>query len=887
MKNYTIIFCLLIGLSANAQNWRNLKYSKFQAGLEHNPYKGFATMWDVQTDFPNSIQGVIFKFNDIVIGDSLYDWTVVDNFMTTSAAAGKHVSLQVNIDPVKNAQLDLPQYLLDSLSLDSTTFGQSDLVYYDEVQTDGSINALVSPNWNNPTLMKAMVDFIGAFGDRYNGDDRIFNVAMGLYGMWGEWHVFPFQDTFPHLVMTQTNQDLIANKYLASFPNSNVVARYPQSTSTPNSFGYSDGLFFEHSIGLPYWYFNNLLTTHAANSWQTNPIGGEVSPELQDTVFHFWPNLEGSGLIMSDGNPHEVQNMMNSIKATHSTWLFANYLYADPSATNITLTEKNNAKKVHLKLGYSFFLNKYRLLAAGGVPTLKVRLKNKGIAPIYANWDVEFAVLDSTDSIISLKTQKWGINNILPSGPAALKSITSSSTLNDGSYTILLRIKNPLDSISNNAPPLRFANETQDLHKNGWLSIAQMTIINGSIGNVSDAVATGAFGSFNRMIPGNIEGEHFDYGGLGVAYQEDTIRKGNKKLRPSELVDIAKKQAASNGFTVGYSKVGEWLNYTVDVAETKRYDITLKYFSKANPGDLKVSLDGVELVTITGLHGQGDWQTPATIQVKDVDMVAGTDKILTLEFVNGARFDIDALVFNPSGFIKDGIYTIEARSGAFLRPVAGGGNLKSSTVAMGDSTRWMFTHLGDDVYEIESRLYSGERMQVGSNFCGQGELVGSTTASGTADNLKWKATEEGNYITFQPQYCLNFAIDAWSGNDNVVHIYWKDTTNDNQMFQLIEDPNSTNMAIVNTALGINSNTSNAVIAVYPNPVKETLNISISNTSNSPSEIKIFDIRGKLLYSEIITKQEISIDSEVLKSSGMFIVQITNRQETKSFKIVKR
>ena len=76
------------------------------------------------------------------------------------------------------------------------------------------------------------------------------------------------------------------------------------------------------------------------------------------------------------------------------------------------------------------------------------------------------------------------------------------------------------------------------------------------------------------------------------------------------MVDVANKTAASNGMSVGFSKVDEWVEYTVDVS-AGTYNIDFRYFcGSTTPGDLEVSLDGEVLTTITEILNQGSYQTP-------------------------------------------------------------------------------------------------------------------------------------------------------------------------------------------------------------------------------------------------------------------------------------
>ena len=110
------------------------------------------------------------------------------------------------------------------------------------------------PDWNNERLMQAMLNFISAYGERYDDDSRVFLVTLGLYGMWGEWHVGS-DKTFD---MSQANKTRLANAYKKAFPKMNLMARYADAVPDPQAFGYSDGLFFSHSIS-PIMIFLRLL----------------------------------------------------------------------------------------------------------------------------------------------------------------------------------------------------------------------------------------------------------------------------------------------------------------------------------------------------------------------------------------------------------------------------------------------------------------------------------------------------------------------------------------------------------------------------------------------------------------------------------------------------
>src|SRR5579872_3827774 len=100
-----------------------------------------------------------------------------------------------------------------------------------------------------------------------------------------------------------------------------------------------------------------------------------------------------------------------------------------------------------------------------------------------------------------------------------------------------------------------------------------------------------------QQIPGRIEFEYYDEGGEGVAYHDfDSTNNGSGKLNPpngtflnefrmKEGVDISYTKPGNiddnlfnkvprdmNKLYVGWTKPGEWINYTVEVKETGRYN---------------------------------------------------------------------------------------------------------------------------------------------------------------------------------------------------------------------------------------------------------------------------------------------------------------------------
>jgi hypothetical protein len=77
---------------------------------------------------------------------------------------------------------------------------------------------------------------------------------------------------------------------------------------------------------------------------------------------------------------------------------------------------------------------------------------------------------------------------------------------------------------------------------------------------------------------------------------------------------------------------------------------------------------------------------------------------------------------------------------------------------------------------------------------------------------------------------------------------------------------------------------NAVIKIYPNPVQDKLNISISG-SDSHISAYIYSISGEIMYTSEFDKKLISIDMSNFEK-GLYLLKLISAKTVKSYKIMK-
>ncbi len=182
-------------------------------------------------------------------------------------------------------------------------------------------------------------------------------------------------------------------------------------------------------------------------------------------------------------------------------------------------------------------------------------------------------------------------------------------------------------------------------------------------------------------IPGKVECEYYDTGGEGVAYHDsDAVNSGSGMLNPAngdplnefrmhEAVDLSYTKGGGiddNPFNryapplrslyVGWTAVGEWLNYTVEVKRSGAYVLSIPYTANGN-GSISLTLDGDQrLATI---------EIPSTIDPKDplawrqwhhwalltnaatVSLPAGRH-VLTLRIEANGNMNLDSIGFRPA-----------------------------------------------------------------------------------------------------------------------------------------------------------------------------------------------------------------------------------------------
>ena len=419
-----------------------------------NPLKGFVPYLRADTTFPHSLEWDYTKLSDVMTGPTNFNWAPFDAKLNAAASRGHQFIARFYLEwPGKTT--GVPQYLI-AAGLTMRTWTNTNTQPFPPAVDH-------TPDYEDPRLRAALTNFIHALGRRYDGDPRLGFVGLGLLGHLGRMAQLArttngsrrrpcsarsWTPTRRRSSKTQAGRAL-SRRYRTT-PLCRQPPPAPSAITTIRSPGprcirasTSDAWFFE----------TRLRAAGALDKWRTQPIGGEVRPEV-------WPCLFDEPSCAPKG-----QEFDRCVAVTHASWLCNEGVFRG----KLQGAARERAIAAARRLGYELHVASAETPPAsrdGVLPSLTVT--NTGVAPFYYDWPVELGVLNSRTQLVATWKPDWKLSGIVPARrrwPGGFQARSQPSR--PAPYRLLLRAVNPLP----NGSPLRFANQTQDRHLPGWLTL--------------------------------------------------------------------------------------------------------------------------------------------------------------------------------------------------------------------------------------------------------------------------------------------------------------------------------------------------------------------------------------------------------------------------------
>lgn len=499
----------------------------------------------------------------------------------------------------------------------------------------------VATQWTSEALKSRLVAFIQKLGQAWDHDPRVAYIELGLWGNWGEHHIWPDQLADGTDRIPLSFQTALGDAAEQAFQNKKVQVRYPD-TFQNHEFGFLwDSFALIDDLG-------GGEGVVARDVWRTQVNGGEVAYDWGQK--HIQPG-DSPDDTLSD--PNHRNYVIDWIKKTHTTSLGWINLY---DAGNSAVSQ--GAALMQKEFGYRFVINEATFSGSvqpGGTMDVSFEVVNEGSAPFYYDWPVEASLLRS-DRTVAWKGQfnnvdirnwmpgdDWNSStreyNQAPAVQQASGTFAIPSDMPAGTYTLALSILDPYGY----KPSARFANT--NYYTGGRTPLGKVGIgmdpADQNLGSFDSLKADNTLSYSLTQTPydgGYSGGGNGDGGDGGTTNSYEAEAAGNTL---TGAVVVSSCGSCSGGSKVGYvgNNDGTLQFNGINAVSSGTYTLTLSYLS-GESRSAQLQVNGGSPTTIN-LPSTGGWTTVGTVQTQ-VQLNAGSNTI-HLSNPTGWAPDIDRI----------------------------------------------------------------------------------------------------------------------------------------------------------------------------------------------------------------------------------------------------
>jgi hypothetical protein len=135
--------------------------------------------------------------------------------------------------------------------------------------------------------------------------------------------------------------------------------------------------------------------------------------------------------------------------------------------------------------------------------------------------------------------------------------------------------------------------------------------------------STPAFGGTPVTLPGLLQAENFDTAGPGVSYWDATAGNSGGVYRATDVDLGPTSDPGSGGYYVGWTRVGEWLQYSVNVAQSRSYTMNVRVANVGSGATFRVEVDGAAVTGPIAVPDTGGWDSWRTLSIGGVSLTQG------------------------------------------------------------------------------------------------------------------------------------------------------------------------------------------------------------------------------------------------------------------------
>lgn len=373
-----------------------------------NPHKGWNSGWgNVYDEASVGFQYLAWK--DLEPGNGQFDFAAVEGLLSQGGTKGKHFILRLYCEYSPGDDSRCPDWLYTQKGV-KRILGD---------------NGTYLTDFNDPNFISEAVLAIKALAAHYDNDPRVHAFELGVLGYWGEWHTWSFSAAGKWSGISGTTYDAILNAYTGSFKAAMFQRRYP-SSSIPvlEHMGYHNDWFVANDGSSDS--FDQALS---GGQWLGGPVGGEVPPMNAATATAgkqaMYTTSKGPSMIAAG---HYSTMQPGTYQVSPGDPYYGNYL------------------KLHKMMGYNYQIASVNFadsLTTKDAMPVQLMAKNIGVAPLYYDWQVQFALLDSQDKPVVQSPANFQLKSVKPGESFTLSSNLDPVSLSPGNYRLAVRLIEP------------------------------------------------------------------------------------------------------------------------------------------------------------------------------------------------------------------------------------------------------------------------------------------------------------------------------------------------------------------------------------------------------------------------------------------------------------
>lgn len=292
-----------------------------------------------------------------------YDFSLIDRELRKAEQEGRKYAFRIRA-MIHGEGPQVPDYLVDAMEKGWTSGGT------------------YIPDWNDPNFLERVDALIKELGRRYDGDPRLGWVDVGIYGNWGEWHMWPFE--YPSRTgaedMSKENLKKIVDAHAAAFTNTPVIMMTEDEEILIYALKLSPRIGWRRdSLGSDLFTENTSLRKlrQDAEAWELFVNRWKTAPVISEFIN---PNAQSDP---------RVYQLAREQAAEYHVSLVSNGNTLDWN--RLGSTGRANFIQLGKETGYRYELESLTMPSAlrpGFHFPLELNWKNVGNAPVYEYWEV-------------------------------------------------------------------------------------------------------------------------------------------------------------------------------------------------------------------------------------------------------------------------------------------------------------------------------------------------------------------------------------------------------------------------------------------------------------------------------------------------------------------